>query len=183
MKKVLLVLSLIMVLSANVFANKYFIMAALNNDFSKVEEYISSGVDINAKADNGWNALMLASSIDSIEITKLLINNGANIHAKDNYGMTALIWACANGATSAVELLIGSGADINIEDNIGRTALILACANGHTETVKLLLSNGADIEPTITGGDYKGYTVLMIAEKFGYTDIANLLKASRMLDY
>ncbi len=178
MKKVLLVLSLVVVLSTSVFATNgdFMIAAAANGDLAKIEKYLNSGVHIDARANNGWSALIMASCFDYLEIVEMLVNKGADIDARDNYGMTALIWASANGCSSVVNFLINSKADLNAKDNIGRTALILALANRHTETVKILIDSGADVHAVITSGDYRGYTALMIAEEQGYDEMSNLLK-------
>jgi ankyrin repeat protein len=57
------------------------------------ELLLAKGVDINAKADDGWTPLHLAARSGNKEVVELLIFKGADIGAKDSSGKTALQWA------------------------------------------------------------------------------------------
>ena len=107
-------------------------------NLDKIRSCISAGVDVNAKDNDGWTALIYAACYGHTEIAKLLIADGADINARDNYGCTALIYAAINGYTEIARLLLSAGADVNIKDNDGNTALMKAKYNNHPEIVKLL---------------------------------------------
>ena len=82
------------------------------------------GVDVNAKNNAGFNALMMAINV---EIANLLIEKGIDIEAKDEIlGNTALNSASRFGQKEIVELLISKGADVNAKDKDGKTALMCA---------------------------------------------------------
>ena len=56
--------------------------ASLNGNCRIVEYLIEKGVDINAKGDCSWTALMYASWNNRLEIVKFLIENVANLNEK-----------------------------------------------------------------------------------------------------
>jgi len=93
--------------------------------------------DVNIQKNNGWTALILASTYSNtssnIETVKLLIDAQADINIRNIYGLTALVYASINSDTSSnietIKLLIDAQADVNIQNDDGWTA---------TETVKLL---------------------------------------------
>ncbi len=95
MKKILLVLSLVLVFTVNVFAvtSDEFLEAAESGSIDKVQKYINSGGDLNIRGNNGITALMIACDREHIEIVKLLIAAGADLNAKDDDGFTALMIA------------------------------------------------------------------------------------------
>ena len=51
--------------------------AAKGGDIAKVKEPIKAGVDVNAKSNGGWTALMHAAEEGNTEIVKLLKSAGA----------------------------------------------------------------------------------------------------------
>ena len=80
--------------------------ACRRGNLEEVEKLIEKGVDVNAKDDIGWTAMMWAAVNGHTEIIELLIDNGAGFEVIDNNGLTALMWTAACGYTEAVELLI-----------------------------------------------------------------------------
>ncbi len=152
--------------------NEELLEAALNGDMVKVELLIEKGVDINAKDDSGWTALIHAARHGHTEIAEFLIQKGAEVDAKDINGWTALMYAAYNGHTETVELLIEKGADINAKNIYELTALMWAAMEGHIKTVKLLLQKGADIDAKTM---YTDDTALMGVASNGHTEIAELL--------
>lgn len=63
-------------------------------------------------------------------------------------------------------------ADINATDKYGVTALIQACLHQKKDIVELLIKNGADVNFK----DDEGETALAVAERWGHTDIVNIIK-------
>jgi ankyrin repeat protein len=101
--------------------------------------------DVNAKADNGFTALMAASESGDPEIARTLLAAKADINAKTDDGRTALMEASISGNPEVVIALLNAGADVNAKTEKGETALILAKKNHHEDIMRLLrIANGAD---------------------------------------
>jgi ankyrin repeat protein len=141
----------------------------LDNPFA-VKALLKRGL-VEARYNEQYTLLMIATGHGSTKATELLLNYGADIEAKDNYGQTPLMLAVVFDHTETVRLLLDRGADIKVKDIDGQTLLMLAAENGHTETVRLLLDYGADIEAR----DEAGYTPLMLAADNGHTETVELL--------
>jgi len=95
---------------------------------------IQSGAHVNARFENGMNALsfILSEAIASeinIELFEMLIDAGINIDAKDMYGKTPLMYAAENDSCEVLSLLLQSGADVITRDNDGETAFDYAQDN------------------------------------------------------
>ena len=71
----------------------------------KVQTLLDMGVDVNAKDEFGWTALMTAVFHKHKEIANVLIKNGADVNIKNKYGNTALTLATIKGDTKIVALL------------------------------------------------------------------------------
>ena len=150
--------------------------AARDGHTEVVKLLIDNGADLNHKSNGGVTALRTAAREGRTEVVKLLIDNGADMNIKDVDGWTALMHASIYGHTEVVKLLVENGADMNIKDSrYGRTVLIYAAWNGSTEVVKLLIDNGADMNIK----DVDGWTALMYASSYVYTEIINILRAAQ----
>ncbi len=124
MKKILLVLSLVIVCAVNVFAitADEFLEAAENGDIEIVQQYIDEGGDVNVQDDEGNTALMTVIIISTdifrysdthTEIAKLLINTKANVNVTlslNGNSMTIIDFAYVNGYTEIANLLKNAGA-------------------------------------------------------------------------
>jgi ankyrin repeat protein len=97
---------------------------------------IERGADVNARAEHGKTALMMATGRGHIEIMRLLLDAGSDIEAKDEYGFTALALASTglDGSVEAVALLKKYGARVNMAENIFGAVLF-----GRTDVLKALL--------------------------------------------
>ena len=111
--------------------------------------------NINTQTNDGWTALMLASSLNAPkESTELLIKYGADLEIKSNKTRrTALSWAAGSGNIGALQCLIEAKADINTIDNDQQTPLMWAALMGRKKAVELLLQAGADINIVDTNGN------------------------------
>ena len=78
---------------------------------------IANGADVNARNNNGWPALQLASSEGHLEIMRILVEGGVDVNARYSYDTTALLWAIENGRSEVVRFLVEGGADVNIRNN------------------------------------------------------------------
>ncbi len=113
---------------------------AVFNNYSKVQELIDVGADINARNKAGKTALMMVTQRGYEGMAKFLLDAGANINARDKDGQTALHLAAGWSDKYIVKLLLTYGAHINAQDNDGDTALIKAARFGKKDIVQLLLN-------------------------------------------
>lgn len=113
----------------------------------KIEEFISSGGNVNMPTPNGKLLLNLAASDYSKghELVRFLIDHGADISKSDYHGQNALFYAIKSGNNKTVALLVESGVPIDARDKLGQTPLFYAAAEGDLKVVQLLLELGADI--------------------------------------
>ena len=116
-----------------------------NPDLDKIRSCIAGGVDVNAKDNHGWTALLYAVYYGNTEMAKLLISAGADVDIKNNYGYTALMYAAMYGNIEIVKLLIDSGAKKNLLQmfEINHPNLYHAAVSGSTIILCLGLGSGA----------------------------------------
>ncbi len=121
-------------------------------------------VKVDELLESKTTPLMLAASLDRVEIVKLLLSKGADIKHVNEVGFTVLAFAARQGSVKSVEVLLSYGMiDVNCQIKNTMTALIWA-AHAKPEqldiqgpvdpmeikqkmfdTVSLLLENGADV--------------------------------------
>jgi len=108
-----------------------------------VSYLLDHGIDVNTVDRFGTSALDAASSVDAIDIMKLLLERGADtgmwIDAR-----TPLHNAAQWSSVEAVALLLDYHADVDAVDDEGDTPLHLAVKRGDIEIVRLLVDTGAD---------------------------------------
>ncbi len=112
------------------------------------KKLIDSGVDVNAKGENGESALYCAAISGELELCKLLIGSGAEINTLDKYNPLCVIIKKSAGEEiylAIVKLLIDSGANINARGINGITPLIEAIIRDRFDMFQLLIDNGADV--------------------------------------
>ncbi|MCX5850951.1 MAG: ankyrin repeat domain-containing protein [Deltaproteobacteria bacterium] len=122
---------------------KDLVTAARRGNTATVGELLARGIDVNAKINNGWTALIYASRDGYIDVVKLLLDKGADVNMKNAIGWTALMAASANGHIEVVKLLLTKNPEVNTKDNNGRTALIYAQEYEFPEIIQLLKEAGA----------------------------------------
>jgi ankyrin repeat protein len=131
----------------------------------------ASTVNVNARNQYGWTALIWASIKNRTEVVDLLLKAGADANLQNRDGWTALIAALFENHTEVVRLLLEAGANANLQDKDGLTALMDASSKGHTEVVELLLNAGADVNLQ----DQVGGTALIWAAFLDHTKVVELL--------
>ncbi|MCY4043183.1 MAG: ankyrin repeat domain-containing protein, partial [Candidatus Dadabacteria bacterium] len=87
-----------------------------------IRELLKAGAEVNARADNGYTALMWAAVKGGKRAIRELLKAGADIEARNNEGRTVLMEAAHGGNTKAIIELLKAGADIEARDNEGKTA-------------------------------------------------------------
>ncbi|MEI0603594.1 ankyrin repeat domain-containing protein [Brachyspira alvinipulli] len=154
------------------------LMASLNN-IAIAELLIEKGADIEAKDDDGINALVYASTYNDEEMVKFLLEKGADANTvceieneHTDIASTPLMNAAYRGNTNIINMLLENGANINYTTDFGMTALMMAASFNQFEAAKLLLENNADTSIT----DEYGRTALDLAKLEDYKDIVELLE-------
>jgi ankyrin repeat protein len=135
-------------------------------------------IDLELKARNGDNALMIAAFTGNKEAVEALLEKGAEVN---RVGWTPLHYAAAVGKNEIVQLLLDKAAYIDAESPNKTTPIMMAARGGHILTVKLLLDEGADA----TLKNDLGMTAIDFARKTNHHDIAEgltyrLKKAGKM---
>lgn len=156
--------------------------AVEDNDTVLIKKMAGDGFDINAKAEftmgnapKGATPLLYAAQLGREEVIKVLLEEGANPRIVDwIMKSTVLHKSGYNGKEKNIKMLVSADSELNAQGPYnGYTALHDAVWHGHYETAKALLENGARYD--LKGLD--GNTPLDLAVKYGYKDIAELLKS------
>lgn len=143
-------------------------------DFAAVRSLIEMGADVNARSNDEWTPLMLATIKGHTEMVEALLKNGADSNARNRKGWTALMFAVSMSDADTIRILLRAGANINARDKEGKTALMQAANENNRESVGVLLTEGADVNLE----DHAGETVLDIARRRGYDEIVEMLRKS-----
>lgn len=146
--------------------------AVEDGNINDVNESLVRGEDVNARAEDGWTPLMLATVRGHIEIVKALLSKAADVEAKNNRGWTALMLAVSMCDIETMQVLLDGGADVNARDNNGKTSLVHAASENNIESLKTLLNYGADVSI----GDKSGETALTTAKQRGYQEVTRLIE-------
>jgi ankyrin repeat protein len=164
-------------------------------DTNIIKLFVSKGVKVNAKDDNGFSklfchcsqtllimvgALHLAATRGDKDILLTLVNAGAAIDVKSDSGLTLLHCAAKGGNAEGVEHILSYGVDIEARDNDNMTPLAVACcnANGSDEVVRVLLAAGANISVV----DRLSFSPLHGLARYGRTKAALMLLESGKVD-
>ena len=90
------------------------------------EVLINAKADVNARNQDGWTALHLATQNGHKDCLEVLIKAKADVNARNQNGRTALHVAALNGHKDCLEALIKANADVNAVDKNGWTPLHIA---------------------------------------------------------
>ncbi|RDW81501.1 uncharacterized protein DSM5745_05058 [Aspergillus mulundensis] len=159
-------------------------------------------LDLSARDDQGKPVLSYAVLSRNTELVQLMLDRGANLNEEYRDGSSALADAARYSRASMVPFLLARGADpriglplhaavwldigavqplladprteVNARDRQGRTALSHAAENHRDGAVEALLRH-PNIDVDIKDGD--GMTAANIAEREGWHDIVDLLRA------
>ena len=133
---------------------------------------------MNAKDAIQDSAFLYAGAEGFNEVLQLTLAAGADVASTNRFGGTALIPASEHGHVETVRILMADGVPVNHVNNLGWTAMqeAILLNNGgprQQEVVRLLLEAGGD--PNIR--DPQGHTALQNAERLGFSEIAELIRA------
>lgn len=156
------------------------LLIATNNQHTEMAKLlIQHGANVNQQAANKDSAFLYAGASGQTELVELFLTNGARFDIYNRYNGTALIPACERGHVETVRLLANTkNYPIDHVNRLGWTALMEAVilGNGNTtyqEIVKILKDAGAKMDIP----DQDGVTPLQHAERRGYKEIANIIRA------
>lgn len=127
------------------------LMKAIEEDnVNAVKELCDAGVNVNRIAKGIEQTPLLCiseNSINSVEISKILIDKGANVNyinvIIDEIFTSPLINAVKNGDIELIKLLIDNGANVNSDNS---SALKMANESSQKNAIELLLKNGVENE-------------------------------------
>jgi ankyrin repeat protein len=128
-----------------------------------IENWLQTGVDINARNSMGNTILMQASMFSRGEIVRALLDAGADINIRNNAGTTVLTFAASNMfvASDVLSVLVEAGCNVNTRTEDGSTALMTAAVSGNYAAISFLIQAGANLNAQ----DSEGVTALMFALK------------------
>ena len=162
--------------------------AAIKGELEKIEELISSGVNIRYKDQHGLNALHYAAANNKANIIELLVLSGIHINSTTRWSArwdTPLTIAAKENHIDAVRALLDiyhkkvdltNKSNVELIENEKRQALRYAIENNNVDLVRFLLeasTNGEKMEVNYGWDD--GETILMRAIARDKIDIVELL--------
>lgn len=151
---------------------KEIVVAAARDDFDLVKYIADRRPDlVNARDDDGSNALFFAVRRGNYQVVKLLIEKKIDMNYTNKSGETPLTIACAVNNPEIVKLLCSKKAFTGIRNAHGQTPLIISARAGSYDIVKLLLDCGGRLEDR----DNAGFTALMSSAYNGDLRIFNML--------
>lgn len=133
---------------------------------------LENGACADIRDDDGITALMLASSLASMDVFEDIINQNVDINAiaKDRY--SALMWAVEAEDKEKIRLLLKKGADIDYcTKSMKMTALTVAIERKMPDIAKELLKYKLNLNMR----DFYGRTPLMLAIDNKLGDVAQIL--------
>jgi hypothetical protein len=95
--------------------------ASISGNAGLVRELLNRGADINARAHSGWNALMIAATLNKFSVVSLLLERGAD-PCSTSSNISALQAAADYANRDVCLLLMSKGANL-MENNRGPSVL------------------------------------------------------------
>lgn len=152
--------------------------AARGGHLAVVDALITAGVDLNQQDQTCFNPFILGCITNNLPLVRRMIEAGADVRVLTRFGGNGLTPAAEKGHVEVVRYLVeNTRINLNLTNTLGWTALIEAITlndggPAQQEIVRLLLDNGA--KPGMT--DELGVTPLELAERRGYTEIADIIR-------
>ncbi|XP_065565753.1 uncharacterized protein LOC136030611 [Artemia franciscana] len=128
-------------------------------------------LDINAKGNDDWTVLHIASQKNNLEIVRYLLSEGSNINARTKSGSKPIHIAAREGHKDTVQLFLSKGININDAGAGDQTLLHYAAFMGHLEVTRYLITEGAEINAK----DIFGSSPLHTAANFDHKDVIEFL--------
>ncbi|MBC8486498.1 MAG: ankyrin repeat domain-containing protein [Bacteroidetes bacterium] len=147
------------------------LMAATEEDTSKVKALLETGTDVNTATYDGVTPLMYAAQNGHLRAVEILIDSGAKVNILPYNQVSALMGACIAGHVMVADTLILNGADVNTKNTDLVTPLMYAAAFDNFILTDVLIFYGADVNQK----DLRGNTALLHAVYYNNLEITDLL--------
>lgn len=162
--------------------HKPITLAAKSGYLDMVDLMIHEDCNVEARDENGWNALHFAAYHGHYEIIERLIGGGVSAKAITIRKDTPLLFAVKEGHFATVERLLRGDTDsdhVNWKDDRGENAVHHCVRNGSLEIFNLLMSNGGKV----SSENSFGWQPLHIATAYGHLElVARLLQQGASID-
>ena len=149
-------------------------LAAKSGSLAMVDLMINQNCDVNARDENGWNALHFASYCGHYQIIERLIANNVSTIATTSKKETPLLFAVKGSHFPVAERLLRCSKDdniVNAEDEQCQQPVHHTARTGSIEIFNLLMSNGAKINVE----NSFGWQPLHIATAYGHLNLVQRL--------
>lgn len=114
-----------------------------------------------------------------VSLGRLLLRHGAGIHQKDEFGISVFCYACIKQRTKLVGIMIQEREILWLDkDNGGNTALDHAAASGNCLITRMVIGQMRKYRLDIDQRNNARETPLILAERFGHFECAELLRDS-----
>lgn len=109
----------------------------------------------------------------------LLLQHGAEVHHKDEFGISVFCYACIKQRTKLVECMIREREITWLDkDHNGNTVLHHAAQTGNYLITQMVIEQMKKCDLNIDERNKRGETPLILAEKLGHYQCAELLRGS-----
>ncbi len=149
------------------------IEASCNGHAEIVQLFLTNGVNVNARANNGVTPLMCAAVYGHPKVVELLLNKGANVNDEDELGKRHCSRHAVKGFRCG-KAASGQGGGCRCGQSLRHYPLMCASYGGHTAIVEMLLEKRVNPDAT----DATEETALIKASCKGQTDVVKLLLAA-----
>jgi len=154
------------------FDEKSFFKAAEDDDVMAVNGFISAGININTKDENGDTVLTSAAARGDAKVANALLQGGADPNLRGRNGWNAFLLALENERDEVADLLLAQPKlDLAAESPEGMNALMIAVWHQREGYVTKFLQRGSSINHQDKDGD----TAVNGAALYGNVRILDLL--------
>ncbi|XP_055999998.1 uncharacterized protein LOC130048032 [Ostrea edulis] len=130
-------------------------------------------VDVNYKANNGWNILNAACVYANLEMSRYIIQAYPDLlHSVDNDGWNAALHAARGGNVKILQLLADNEVDVKHKSNGGWNILHAACFHANLEMSHYIIHTYPDLLHSV---DNIGWNAALHAARGGNVKILQLL--------
>jgi ankyrin repeat protein len=153
------------------------LLAATHDHVDVAKLLVRHEADPDALDDRHDTPWLVTGVTGSVAMLEALLPAKPDLTIENRYGGVSLVPACEAGHVAYVKRVLRTGEHVNHVTNQGLTCLLEAVMLGdggpeHQQIVAYILAHGADR----TIRDPHGFDALHYAEKFGYDEIAVLLR-------
>ena len=119
--------------------------AAETGDADRVSRALEAGADLEQRDARGRTALLVAASLDHVEVAEVLVAAGASADAADDERYTPWLVTGVNGSVAMLEALLPANPDLTRRKRYGGVAIIPASERGHVDYVRRVARTGIDV--------------------------------------